>query len=91
MEITEFLSKNYLCYDRFTFDKIFRKLLLNDYSHEEAKDIILNNCSLSSLVLQERVYNSYYEQINVEEEISADLLNLKNEIFNQKMPKYFFN
>jgi len=91
MEITEFLSKNYLCYDRFTFDKIFRKLLLNDYSHEEAKDIILNNCSLSSLVLQERIYNSYYKRINIEEKISADLLKLKNEIFNQKMPKYFFN
>ncbi|MDY0077613.1 MAG: hypothetical protein RBR87_10090 [Bacteroidales bacterium] len=91
MDIEEFLSKNYLCYDRFTFDIIFRKLLMNDYSHEEAKDIILNNCSLSSLVLQERIYNSYYKRINIEEKISADLLKLKNEIFNQKMPKYFFN
>jgi len=91
MDIEEILSKNYLCYDRFTFDIIFRKLLMNDYSHEEAKDIILNNCSLSSLVLQERIYNSYYKRINIEEKISADLLKLKNEIFNQKMPKYFFN
>lgn len=91
MDIEEFLSKNYLCYDRFTFDIIFRKLLMNDYSHEEAKDIILNNCLLSSLVLQERIYNSYYKRINIEEKISADLLKLKNEIFNQKMPKYFFN
>jgi hypothetical protein len=79
-EIEEFLSKNEICYDRFTFDKIFRFLLINDYSHEEAKDLILFNCSLSATVLQERIHNYYYEEIDVEDEISADLLAWKNEV-----------
>jgi len=50
-EIEEFLKEHEICYDRFTFDKIFRYLLKNDYDHEEAKDVILYNCCLSVLVL----------------------------------------
>ncbi|BAU56255.1 hypothetical protein [Mucilaginibacter gotjawali] len=79
-EIEDFLREHEICYDRFTFDKIFRFLLKNDFDHEEAKDVIMYNCSLSALVLQERIHNDYYFSINIEDEISTDLLALKNEI-----------
>ena len=91
MDIDEFITKNNKCYDRFTFDKIFRLLLRNDYTKEEAKEIILHNCFLSILVFQERIYNNYYKQIKIEEEFSEDLIKLKNEIFNKKRPIHFNN
>ena len=78
-EIEDFLKEHEICYDRFTFDKIFRFLLRNDFDHEDAKDVILYNCSLSALVLQERIYNRFYCKIRVENEISKDLLALVNE------------
>ena len=76
----DFLRKHEICYDRFTFDKIFRFLLKNVFDHEEAKDVIIYNCSLSALVSQERIHNDYYFSINTEDEMSKDLLALKNEI-----------
>ncbi|HWZ02582.1 MAG TPA: hypothetical protein VNX40_03165 [Mucilaginibacter sp.] len=79
-EIEEFLKEHEICYDRFTFDKIFRYLLKNDYDHEEAKDVILYNCCLSVLVLQERIHNRYYYKIKAEDETSKDLLALKNKL-----------
>jgi hypothetical protein len=86
-EIEGFLSKHEICYDRFTFDKIFRFLLLNNYDHEEAKDVILYNCALSALVLQQRIHNRYYYKINADDEISKDLLALKNEIAKDYLEK----
>ena len=79
-EIEGFLKQHETCFDRFTFDKIFRFLLNHDHSHEEAKDQIFFSCSLSALVLQERIHNRYYRKIKVEEEMSKDLLALKNDI-----------
>lgn len=86
-EIEEFLKEHEICYDRFTFDKIFRFLLKNDFDHEEAKDVIMYNCSLSALVLQERVYNNYFYKMEVDEDISQDLLALKNEMANDSLKK----
>lgn len=86
-ELEDYIKENYGVYDRFTFDSLFRNLLKVGYNHEEAKGIIIHNCALSTLVMQERIYNSYYLQISVNEKISDDLLELKNEIFN----KYFKN
>jgi hypothetical protein len=80
MNVEKFLIENQRCYDRFTFDKVFRFLLSNDFTDEEAKDIILFNCSLSTLVFQERINNYYYKTIKVNEEISGDLLDLKKKI-----------
>lgn len=91
IDLENFLTENYQCYDRFTFDKIFRLLLINDFTNEEAKDIVLYNCSLSALIFQERIFNDYYKKINAHDKISKDLLELKNEIFNQKLFKYFNN
>jgi hypothetical protein len=88
-EIEDFLREHWICYDRFTFDKIFRFLLENDFEHEDAKDVILYNCSLSALVLQERIDNCYYKEINVEDEISRDLLALKEEIKKDFIKKYY--
>ena len=77
------IKANFEVYDRFTFDPLFRNLLKEGYDHEEAKDIIIHNCALSTLVLQERIYNGYYSEISVNEIISDDLLELKNELFNE--------
>lgn len=74
------LKKNYIVYERFTFDRVFRFLLLNGYEHEEAKDIILHNCALSTLVLQERIHNEYYYEISMDDGLSKDLVELRNEI-----------
>lgn len=72
--IEKYLEENKECYDRFTFDNIFRSLLSNDFSHEEALDTILCNCSLSAIIFQQRIDNNYYEDITVEEDFSQDLL-----------------
>jgi hypothetical protein len=77
----------YKLYDRFSFDNFFRLLLDNDFDHEEALDFILCNCSLSTLVFQERIYNKYYLNISTEETISDDLLDLRNQILAQIIAK----
>ena len=85
-EIIKYLNENYECFDRFTFDKIFKYLLSKDFSQEEAKDMILINCSLSSIIFQERIHNNFYKSIQENELISEDLRKFKNEIFK----KYFY-
>ncbi len=90
MIIDLFMSEHEECFDRFTFDKIFGFLLNNNFTREEAKEFMLIKCKFSALVLQERIYNKFYLKIDPLC-ISSDLLELKNEIFNQKMPKYFWN
>ncbi len=86
-EIEKFLRDHETCFDRFAFDKIFRFPLENDFEHEDAKDLILYNCALSALVVQERIENEFYLKINSEEQISDDLLNLKNEYFQKQLKK----
>ncbi len=66
--------------DRFTFDKLFRELIYNEYSFEEAKEFIMNNYSLSILVFQERIENGFYKNISLCEE-SKDLMELRNSIY----------
>ncbi|HMN48625.1 MAG TPA: hypothetical protein PKD67_05790 [Ignavibacteriaceae bacterium] len=70
-------------YDRFSFDKLFRSLLTEEYDAEEALSYILNNCKLSALVFQERIYNKYYRRISIDETMSDDLKKLRQEIFNK--------
>lgn len=90
-EVEKFLREHEICYDRFTFDRIFRFLLNNDFDHEDAKDLILNNCTLSALVLQERIHNRFYKRIKAEEEISGDLLAWKNKIAEDNLEKAITN
>jgi len=77
--IYKFLKKHEECFDRFTFDKVFRFLLSQDFDAEEAKDIMLDHCQLSPLVAQERIENRFYKKISTEEEISSDLRQLIDE------------
>ena len=84
-EYNNYIKDNHKVYDRFTFDSLFRYLLKDEYKYEEAKNFIINNCALSALVLQERIYNNYYLKISVDDEISYDLLELKNEAYNKKL------
>ena len=66
-------------YDRFSFDELFRLLLINGFEREQALNFILCNCALSALVFQERIHNGYYQNIRVDEVISPDLLQLKGQ------------
>jgi len=79
----KYIKENYEVYDRFTFDYLFKRLLADGYDHEEAKDTILYNCALSTLVIQERLYNNFYLKISVNDSISTDLLELQREYFNK--------
>jgi hypothetical protein len=91
MEIEDFIEQNKVCYDRFTFDRVFKFLLLQDCSNEEAKDIILFNCSLSAIIFQERIDNEFYKKITIDNEISGDIKIMRNEIFHTVIPKRFSN
>ena len=75
-----YIEENYEVFDRFTFDYLFKRLLADGYDNEQAKDVILYNCSLSALVMQERLDNKYYLKIKVNDQIAPDLAELKEEI-----------
>lgn len=77
--IISLIKNNPVCFDRFTFDIYMRLLIAVGYSNEEAKDLILVNCFLSTLVFQERIENKFY--LYVTNETSPDLMRLKKEIF----------
>lgn len=81
--LPSYIKENYEVYDRFTFDYLFKRLLADGFDHEEAKDTILYNCALSTLVMQERLYNEYYLEISVDDEIAPDLMELKREVSNK--------
>ncbi|MBN2020851.1 MAG: hypothetical protein JW749_11580 [Sedimentisphaerales bacterium] len=74
-------------FDRFTFDYLFKRLLFDGYDHEEAKDVILYNCSLSTLVMQERLYNKYYLKLTTDSGIAPDLM----ELYREERDKRLFN
>ncbi|MBN2182667.1 MAG: hypothetical protein JW715_12215 [Sedimentisphaerales bacterium] len=79
----KYIKENEEVFDRFTFDYLFKRLLADGYDHEEAKDTILYNCALSTLVMQERLYNKFYLKISVDNTISTDLLELQREYFHK--------
>ena len=80
-ELLDYIEENYEVFDRFTFDYLFKRLLADGYDNEQAKDVILFNCILSSLVMQERLYNGYYLKMKTDNDIAPDLLNLYGEAF----------
>ena len=79
-ELLGYVRENYEVFDRFTFDYLFKRLLADGYDNEQAKDIILYNCALSALVMQERLHNEYYLEISVNDVMAPDLMELKREI-----------
>lgn len=83
--INHFLKKHTECFDRFTFDKIFRFLLYQDFDAEDVKDMILSHCKLSALVFQERIENKFYRKISTEEEISSDLRQLIDDAYTENL------
>ncbi len=70
-------------FDRFTFDYLFKRLLADGYDNEEAKDIIVYNCALSTLVTQERIDNECYLETSVEDIIAPDILDMYRGEFNK--------
>ena len=81
--LPNYIKENYEAFDRFTFDYLFKKLLADGYDHEEAKDIIIYNCALSTLVTQERIDNDYYLEISVSDGMAPDLLDMYREELNK--------
>ncbi len=81
--LPDYIKENYEVFDRFTFDYLFKRLLVDGYVHEDAKDIILYNCALSTLVTQERIDNEYYLDISVSDGMAPDLLDMYREEFNK--------
>jgi len=81
--LPDYIKENYEVFDRFTFDYLFKKLLADGHDHEDAKDIILYNCALSTLVMQEKLYNEYYLEISVEDGMAPDLLDMYKKAFNK--------
>ena len=81
--VPSYIKENYEVYDRFTFDYLFKRLLADDYDHEEAKGTILYNCALSTLVMQERLYNEYYLKMSVNDGWAPDFLAMYREDFNK--------
>ncbi len=79
--LPDYIKDNYEVFGRFTFDDLFKRLLADGYDNEEAKDIILYNCALSTLVMQERLYNEYYLEISVSDGMAPDLLDMYREAF----------
>jgi hypothetical protein len=51
--------------------------LKNGLYHEEALWFILNRCSLSALVFQERIHNKRYKRLLAEEALPPDLADHK--------------
>ena len=84
-KLLDYIKENYEVFDRFTFDYLFKRLLADGYNHEEAKDIILYNCALSALVMQERLDNKYYLRMKASDGIAPDLLAMLHEEL-MKMP-----
>jgi hypothetical protein len=66
-------------FDRFTFDYLFKRLLFDGYDQEAAKEIILYNCALSLLVMQERLDNKYYLKMKATDGVAPDLLAMLHE------------
>lgn len=77
--LPDYIKQNYEVFDRFTFDYLFKRLLADGYDNEEAKDIILYNCALSLLVMQERLDNKYYLKMKATDGIAPDLLAMLHE------------
>ena len=75
-DLLDCFEGNYKVFDRFTFDNLFKKLLADGYDNEQAKDMILFNCELSLLVIQERMDNGYYLKIKANDDLAPDLLDL---------------
>lgn len=86
MELESLLGSYRECFDRFTFDDLFRKLLIMGFTNEGAKDIILFNCSLSLIIFQERIDNDFYKKIKPRESISDDLDQLIAEAMRKRHP-----
>ncbi len=53
----------FIVYDRFTFDDLFKLLLKSGFDTEDCLCFIINNCALSALVFQERIYNKEYKNL----------------------------
>ena len=77
--LPDYIKENYDVFDRFTFDYLFKRLLADGYDNEQAKDVILYNCALSLLVMQERLDNNYYLKMKDTNGIVPDLLAMLHE------------
>lgn len=81
--LPDYIRGNYEVFDRFTFDYLFKRLLADGFDNQVAKDTILYNCALSTLVMQERLYSEYYLEMIVDDGMASVLLDMYREEFNK--------
>jgi len=75
----------YIVYDLYTFDNLFRLLLVKDFNHEDALCFILGNCSLSAVVFQERIHNKKYKKLSADDKMPPDLAACKAQLIHYMM------
>ena len=68
MNFLKYFPKNkngmYVIYELYSFDNFFKLLLKNSFSHDEAINFIMSQCSVSGIVFQERIHNKYFLKIS---------------------------
>lgn len=56
-------SNKFMVYESLSFDNFFRLLLKANFNHEDSLHFMLANCSLSAVVVQERILNKEYRSL----------------------------
>ncbi|NIR52349.1 hypothetical protein GWO43_27295 [candidate division KSB1 bacterium] len=68
---------NYIVYELFTFDNLFRLLLKHDFDHQEAMDFLIATCSFSAPIFQEKIFNKEYENLKAQDALSPEEASVK--------------
>ncbi|MFQ5751057.1 MAG: hypothetical protein ACE5HI_03595 [bacterium] len=68
---------NYIVYELFTFDNLFRLLLNDGFNHYEAIEFMIATCSFSAVIFQERIFNNKYLDLNNKDVLSAEEASVK--------------
>lgn len=63
---------NYIVYELFTFDNLFRLLLKNGFDHQQALDYLIATGSFSAVIFQERIFNEKYLDLKAEDALSPE-------------------
>ena len=63
---------NYIVYELFTFDNLFRLFLKSGLTHQEVMERLITTCSFSALVFQDRIFNEKYMHLKAEDSLSPE-------------------
>jgi len=66
-------SDLFIVFELYTFDNMFRLLLMGDFDHEDVLNFMLSECSFSALVFQERIHNKKYLHLEKKDALKPEL------------------